>query len=280
MKFPAFTYVRPNSLSEAVDALADGEDVVPMAGGQSLLTMMSFRIAKPARIVEISHLPELRRIVMESDAVRIGSAVTHAQLEDGAVEGLVGRFLAQCAGQIAFRAIRTRGTIGGSLAHADPAADWPVVLAALNATIDVLGPDGRRSLTVPELIEGQMQTSLRPGELIISVNIPLSSWRSFGTYKSARKSGEFADALAVVSVATAEPEVWIGVLAGRPLRLAAKVEAEELLSEHPVSTTASYAALLEAIGQAAPDAEEYSAHLSAVASCRALRLACSQEVRR
>lgn len=277
MKFPAFKYCRPNSLAEALEALAEGDDAVPMAGGQSLLTMMSFRVANPARIVDISRIPALRQIEVQQGAARIGSGVTHARIEDGVVEGPVGRFLAECAGQIAFRAIRTRGTIGGSLAHADPAADWPVVLAALNATVDVLGPGGRRTLTVPDLIEGQMQTSLNPGELIVSVDIPLSGWRGFGAHKSARKAGEFAEAFVVVSIADVEPAIWIGVVAGRPLRLAAAVEPDELRADRRVTTTGSYSSLLQAIEQEVPDAEEYSAHLSAVAGCRALQRAYSKD---
>jgi aerobic carbon-monoxide dehydrogenase medium subunit len=280
MKFPAFTYCRPNSLGEALKALGDGDDVVPMAGGQSLLTMMSFRVAKPTRIVDISRIPELCQVEIEAGTARIGAGVTHARLEDGAVKGAVGCFLAECAGQIAFRAIRTRGTIGGSLAHADPAADWPVVLAALNAKVGVFGPGGPRTLTVPDLIEGQMQTSLNPGELIVSVNIPLSGWFGFGVYKSARKAGEFADALAVVSIADTGPAVWIGVVAGRPLRLAAALEPDELLAEPRLTSTASYASLLQTIKQKAPEADEYSAHLSAIAGCRALQRAYSKDAGR
>jgi aerobic carbon-monoxide dehydrogenase medium subunit len=277
MKFPAFTYIRPVSLSDALDALADDEEAIPMAGGQSLLTMLSFRIAHPSRIVDIGGLAELRQIECLGDGIRIGSSITHAELEDGAVQGPIGRFLADCAAGIAFRAIRTKGTIGGSLAHADPAADWPVVLASLDATIDVSGPNGRRSLTIPELIEGQMQTSLKPGELIVSVTIPLAAWRRFGFYKSARKAGEFAEALAVVSVGKDGPGVWIGVLGGRPLRLAAEIDPDELCGDQRLTGTASYMALLKAIEHAASDVDAYAAHLSAIAGCRAIQEAYSRE---
>jgi carbon-monoxide dehydrogenase medium subunit len=276
MKFPAFTYVRPASLADAVAALADDEDAVPMAGGQSLLTMLSFRIARPGRIVDIARLPELTSTEAAEDVARIGAGVTHAQIEDGALRGAVGGFLARAARGIAFRAIRNRGTIGGSLAHADPAADWPVILAALDASVETASREGSRILGVSDLIEDQMQTALNPGELIASINVPLSGWRGFGLQKVARKSGEFAEALAVAVIGDNGLDIWIGALAGRPLRIAANVAPEELTPDRRVSDSASYRAVLAAIQDAVPEAAPYRAHLSAVAACRAVHQAHSE----
>jgi aerobic carbon-monoxide dehydrogenase medium subunit len=277
MKFPVFGYVRPASLADAVAALADDEDAVPMAGGQSLLTMLSFRIGRPGRIVDIARLPELTSIEVAADVVRIGAGVTHSQIEDGAIHGMVGAFLARAARGIAFRAIRNRGTIGGSLAHADPAADWPVILAGLDASIETTSPNGALIISVSELIEDPMQTVLSPGELISSIHVPLSGWRGFGLNKIARKSGEFAEALAVAVVGEKGLSIWIGALAGRPVQIVADADPDELTPDRRVSDTASYGAVAAAVRDAVPEAAPYRVHLSAVAACRAIHQAYAAE---
>jgi aerobic carbon-monoxide dehydrogenase medium subunit len=277
MKFPGFAYTRPAALPAALAALAADDEAVAVAGGQSLMPMLSFRVVRPSRLVDIARLSELQRIETTAGALRIGAGVTHAQLEDGVAPGVLGVFLARAASGIAFRAIRNRGTVGGSLAHADPAADWPVVFAALGASVETAGSDGLRSLSVSELIEDQMQTTLRPGELITSISVPAAGWSRFGLHKSARKAGEFAEALAVATVGADGLGIWVGVLAGRPLRLAADVDPAELQPDRRISGTASCAALLSAIEAAAPGAAPYRAHLAAVAACRAVSQAYSEE---
>jgi carbon-monoxide dehydrogenase medium subunit len=277
MKFPGFAYTRPTALSAALAVLADDDEAVAMAGGQSLLPMLGFRVVRPSRLVDIAGLSELQRVETTGGGLRIGAGVTHAQLEDGAAPGALGAFLARAAGGIAFRAIRNRGTVGGSLAHADPAADWPVVFAALGASIEIAGRDGLRSLSISELIEDQMQTTLQPGELIISVGVRADGWSRFGLHKSARKAGEFAEALAVATVGADGLGIWVGVLAGRPLRLVADVDPAELLPDRRLSGTASYAALLSAIEAVVPEVAPYRAHLAAIAACRAVSQAYSEE---
>jgi carbon-monoxide dehydrogenase medium subunit len=277
MKFPAFSYVRSDALSHALATLADDGEAMPVAGGQSLMTMLSFRVARPERLVDISRLPELQRVDVGPENVRIGAAVTHARIEDGAVPGPLGAFLARAANGIAFRAIRNRGTMGGSLAHADPAADWPVILACLGATIETVGPDGSRNLAVSELIEDQMQTTLQPGELITSIAVPTLGWRGLGLHKFARKAGEFAEALAVAAAGANGLQVWVGALSSGPIQLMAEVDPAELKSDRRVADTASYAALLSAIQVAVAEADPYKSHLAAVAACRAVEQAYSPE---
>jgi aerobic carbon-monoxide dehydrogenase medium subunit len=277
MKFPAFSFSNPAALSAALAVLAADDEAVAMAGGQSLLPMLSFRVVRPSRLVDIARLPELRGIETTENAVRIGAGITHAQIEDGAVPGALGAFLARAASGIAFRAIRNRGTVGGSLGHADPAADWPVIFAALGASVETDSANGSRSLSIVELIEDQMQTSLHPGELITSIGVPASGWSGFGMHKSASKAGEFAEALAVATVGVDGLGIWIGVLGGRPLRIIADVDPAELLPDRRVANTASYASLLSAIEAVAPEAEPYRAHLSAVAACRAVAQAYSEQ---
>jgi carbon-monoxide dehydrogenase medium subunit len=130
MKAAAFELDRPSNLAEALDALRDPASRI-MAGGQSLGPMLNFRLARPSRIVSIASLPELAGASETRDAVTIGACVTHAAIADGRTPDLPGSILAGVAEHIAYRAVRNRGTIGGSLCHADPAADWPCVLLAL-----------------------------------------------------------------------------------------------------------------------------------------------------
>src|SRR5437870_5949677 len=148
MKAAAVDYVRPRSLAEAVDLLAEhrGEAWV-LAGGQSLVAMMNLRVASPGLLIDISRLPELSSATDATDGVTFGACVTHAAIEDGRVPDPSRGLMPRVAASLAYRAIRTRGTIGGSLALADPAAEWPVVLTALDAELALLGPSGRRSLT-------------------------------------------------------------------------------------------------------------------------------------
>src|SRR5262249_32489343 len=147
MKAPTVDYVRPESLAEAVYRLghAQGEARV-IAGGQSLVAMMNLRLASPGLLIDIARLPELAAVAEDSDAVTLGACVTHAAIEDGRVPDPSRGLMPRVAASLAYRAIRTRGTVGGSLALSDPAAEWPTVLTALYAEVAVRGPNGQRSL--------------------------------------------------------------------------------------------------------------------------------------
>ena len=139
MKPAAFDYARPASIAEALQMLAARPDAKVLAGGQTLGPMLNLRLAQPALLVDITRIPELAAVSEDADAVTIGATVTHAAIEDGRVPDPTGGFLAKVARGIAYRAVRTRGTIGGSLAHADPAADWLSCLAALGAEVVIAG---------------------------------------------------------------------------------------------------------------------------------------------
>lgn len=198
MKAAAFEYVRPKDLSEALQQLAAGRgDAKVIAGGQSLGPMLNLRLARPRLLVDISKLDALRRIDDEGDAWSIGAAVTHAELEDRPLAGCMP--LADVARGIAYRSVRNRGTIGGSLAHADPAGDWPLALAALGATILVAGPKGTRQVEVREFARSAFASALADDELVERVRVPKLSRRSrWGYYKFCRKTGDFPDASAAV----------------------------------------------------------------------------------
>jgi carbon-monoxide dehydrogenase medium subunit len=232
MKAPAIDYVRPRSLAEAVDLLAKhrGEARV-IAGGQSLVAMMNLRVASPGLLIDISRLPELCSVSDDAAAVTLGACVTHAAIEDGRVTDPSRGLMPRVAASLAYRAIRNRGTIGGSLALSDPAAEWPAVLTALDAQVMVCGPGGRRSIKCAEFTTGVFETTLAPEEIVESVRIPkLSADARWGYLKLCRKSGEFASALAVAVAdrTRGHCRVVLGAANGAPLVLH---ETSRLVSE-------------------------------------------------
>src|SRR5262249_21636547 len=148
----------------------------------------------------ITRIPELASVREESDAITIGATVTHAAIEDGRVRDPAGGFLRRVACGIAYRAVRNRGTVGGSLAHADPAADWLSCLCALGAEVTVANASGSRRTGLASFVRGAMETELGADEMVISVSVPKFSSRArFGFHKICRKAGEFADAIGVAA---------------------------------------------------------------------------------
>jgi len=223
MKAPAVDYVRPRSLSEALDRLAAANgEARAIAGGQSLVAMMNLRVASPGLLIDIARLPELTAVADAADAVILGACVTHAAIEDERVPDPSRGLMPRVASSLAYRAIRTRGTIGGSLALADPAAEWPAVLAALDAEVTLIGPSGQRSLKCCEFTTGIFETRLSADEIIESVRIPkLSAEARWGYIKLCRKAGEFASALAtaVADHGRGHCRVVLGAVSGAPLML-------------------------------------------------------------
>jgi carbon-monoxide dehydrogenase medium subunit len=220
MKAAAFDYARPRDLGEAIALLTQAKGSAKvLAGGQSLGPMLNLRLARPGLLVDISRLDELRVIEDAGDSWRIGAAVTHSAIEDanGSLAG--GAMLVEVAAGIAYRAVRNRGTIGGSLAHADPAGDWPLALAALGADVVLRGPAGERSVPAAQLITAAFTTEISEDEIVAAILVPkLSSGARFGYFKFCRKTGEFPDASAAVVI---DPDrdvtnVYLGALSGAP----------------------------------------------------------------
>ena len=200
MKPVAFDYARPASVAEALQMLAGNVEAKVLAGGQTLGPMLNLRLAQPALLIDITRIPELAAVSEDAEAITIGATVTHAAIEDGRVLDPTGGFLARVARGIAYRAVRTRGTIGGSLAHADPAADWLSCLAALGAEVVIAGPSGTRRVVLARFVRGALETELAETELLSAVRIPrFSRTARFGFHKICRKTGEFADAIGVVA---------------------------------------------------------------------------------
>jgi carbon-monoxide dehydrogenase medium subunit len=195
-----FEYERPADLAGAI-ALARREDsnVKILAGGQSLGPMLNLRLVQPEMLVDITGIPELKLFEESAAAIVVGACVTHADIEDGRVPDVTGGALREVARGIAYRAVRNRGTLGGSLAHADPAADWVASLAALGAEVLLRGPAGQRSLAIADFVTGAFEVALDPGEILEAVRIPrLSRSARWGYYKICRKPGELAQAIGAV----------------------------------------------------------------------------------
>jgi carbon-monoxide dehydrogenase medium subunit len=254
VKAAAFDYVRPRGVGEALAALrgADGEGK-PIAGGQSLGPMLNLRLARPRLLVDISRIEQLKAIIDEGDAWRIGASVTHAQLEDKPLAGC--EPLSNVARLVAYRAVRNRGTVGGSLAHADPAADWPLVFATLDATVRVTGPKGVRELKADSFMTAAFTTLLADDEIVESVRVPkLGAGARWGYYKFCRKTGEFPEAAAAVLL---DPErrvarCYAGALdrPPQPLDTVARAVAQDGTASEPM-VTAGIARVAPGLGLAA-----------------------------
>jgi aerobic carbon-monoxide dehydrogenase medium subunit len=277
-----FDYVRPSSVSDAVSALADGgEDAKVIAGGQSLLPLLRLRLAYPEVLVDIGGLDELRGVSDGGDHLLIGARTTHYQVvHDPLISEHCG-LLAQAAGTVADPAVRHRGTLGGSLAHADPAGDLPAVIVALDATMIAAGPAGSREIPAGEFFVDYLTTALEPGEILTGIRVP-----KLGTDWGYRyeKFHRTAQAWAIVGVAAlvrrsdghvAEARVGLTNMGSVPIRAAA------------VETAAAGAlARTEALRAAAESADEgtqppadlhgapdYRRHLARVLTGRALEAA-------
>ncbi len=202
MKAARFDYERPKSLSEAVALLQQSPgSAMALAGGQSLVPMMNLGIIEPDMIVDLSGLRDLRRVEQERDRLFIGATVTHAEIEDGRLPdttlGMV-RHVAACIGS---RGIRNRGTIGGNLAHGDPAADWSAALLALGAVAQVVGTTGRRTVPVADFLRDPFTTALRPDELLEGVVVPtLSRHARWSYYRVRRAANASPDAIGAVVI--------------------------------------------------------------------------------
>ena len=225
MKAASFDYQRPATLKDALRALADaGGAAKVMGGGQSLGPMLNLRLTRPKQVVDVSALAELRQVAAEGDQLRIGATVTHAEIEDGVHPLLRDGLLQSVAGGIAYRAIRNRGTLGGSLAHADPAADWVLTMAALGALIEIASTTGTRRVPMERFMQGAYTTDLADGELLAAVLVPrLGPAARWGYFKFCRKTGEFAEAscAAVFDPARKLARVVLGALDGAPQALPA-----------------------------------------------------------
>jgi carbon-monoxide dehydrogenase medium subunit len=223
MKAAAFAYERPADLNAALALMADTDGVTKIiAGGQSLGPMLNLRLVEPDLIVDISGLSELKQAERRGDELVIGACITHGDIEDGRIPDVTRGAMQRVAGAIAYRAVRNRGTIGGSLSHADPAADWISALAALGAKVTLRSPAGARDLAIADFVTGALESALRPGEIVEAVRVPaMTPSAQWGYVKACRKTGEFAHAIAAVLIdpESASARAVIGAVEAPPIVL-------------------------------------------------------------
>lgn len=201
MKAPDFRYERPTTLSEALALLGDPErDAAPLAGGQSLVPMMNFRMAQPGTLVDLGRIDDLRGIEELDAGLQIGAMTRYVELAASDAVKERAPLMSMALPHIAHAAIRNRGTIGGSVALADPAAEMPAVLLALDARINLISADERRTLPASSFFLGMYDTALEDGEIVASVAVDhASEMRRFGFYELSRRHGDYAMAGVCVS---------------------------------------------------------------------------------
>jgi carbon-monoxide dehydrogenase medium subunit len=189
MKAAAFAYERPSDLNAALGLMTrtDGTTKV-IAGGQSLGPMLNLRLVEPDLIIDIAGLSELKQAERSGDELVIGACITHGDIEDGRIPDVSRGALQRVASAIAYRAVRNRGTIGGSLSHADPAADWVSALPALGAKVRLRSLAGVRDLAIEDFVTGALESALRPGEILEAVRVPVMTPSAhWGYVKACRK---------------------------------------------------------------------------------------------
>src|SRR5947209_774713 len=259
MKLPPFEYACPATVSEAVALLAsrDGE-AKAIAGGQSLVPMLAFRLASPALLVDLRKLADLRQIKISKSGVALGAMVRWRDIEDDRRLRTAHPLLVAAIAHVAHYQIRNRGTVGGSIAHADPAAEMPGIAVTCEAEIAVVGQSGARAIKAADFFIGALTTALEPDEVIVEVRLP--AWprqRRWGFEEFARRRGAFAMAAAAVFYDTDEGgkarNVHVGVIGvgDRPLRLA---EVEAVLSGRVIDE--AVVAKAEAAAAAAVDPQD------------------------
>ena len=229
MKAAIFDYAVPKTVAEASTLLGTaGVATVAIAGGQSLLPMLNLRVALPDLLVDIGRLQELKEVAATPSNIRIGALTTHAAIEDGKLPEAFGGLMQKVASKISYRAVRNHGTIGGSVALADPASDWTGCLMALGAHVRISGLKGTRSQPISEFVLGQYSTSLTSDEIILGFDVPRPDAAAlrWGFFKVVRKSGAFANsiAFAVAHGRGGPASVVLAAAADRPCLLPAVAE--------------------------------------------------------
>ena len=271
MKPAKFEFEKPTDLPGAIAALGGAEGFAKaLAGGQSLGPMMNLRLAQPDTLVEVRALTELKRIDHSGGQLYVGAMTTHATVEDGGVPDATKGMMQRVARQIAYRAVRNRGTMGGSVAHADPAADWPTALLALGAQVVIAGKGGERVMALDDFQIGAFTVALEPDDVLIGFSIPeLSADARWGYYKVCRKPGEFADSIGalVIDPARSFARLVLGATDGAPLLLTAAADRIATSAGAGFDIDAARAAIAEA----GASFDDFETQIHAVALSRAVK---------
>jgi len=230
-----FDYHRPTTLDEALRLLSQNEDAKVLAGGHSLLPAMKLRLAQPKTIVDVGRIADLRYIREQNGTVAIGAMTTHFEIESSSLLRDKCPLLPELALHIGDVQVRNKGTFGGSLVHADPAADWPAAVLALNAEFEIAGPNGRRTVQAAEFFVEMMQTAVQPNEILREIRLPATP-KSVAYAKFAQKASGFAIAGVAVLVTNQARTASIGItgVAAKPYRATAvekHLQGKELSAE-------------------------------------------------
>lgn len=268
MKPAPFQYHSPRTVDEAVTILGEvaPQDGRILAGGQSLVPTMAYRMAAPAHLVDINRVAGANRIELDDTHLSIGCLARHAAFEKPIVANPLGRLLSTVCAHIAHYPIRRRGTMCGSLAHADPASEWCLVAATLNAEIEARSIEGVRKIAAHDFFEGVMMTALAENELLVSVRLPLlAADERFGFFEFSRRAGDFGLTMILVAYRLeggkiVDPKVGLGGVEDRPSR---NVAAENILAGAVASDT-----VFAAAGEAAASSVEPMEDIHAPASYR------------
>ncbi len=274
-----FEYHRPQSLDEALQVLAGTEDAKILAGGHSLLPAMKLRLARPQALVDLGRVPELKKIRQDGAELVLGAMVTHQAIEDSDLLRNKCPLLPEIAAVIGDAQVRNRGTIGGSIVHADPAADWPAAIVALDAQMEVLGPEGSRTIPASEFFVEMMQSAVQPNEILTAIRVrPTKSSTAY--VKFAQKASGFAIVGVAAIIDSDQRRVRLGIT-GAATKAFRATAAEEALEGKPLTP--------DNIGKAVDKADEgvetlndihasadYRAHLIRVNTRRAIDLALSR----
>ena len=282
----AFEYHAPKTLAEALSLLEQhGDDAKVISGSMSLVPMMKLRLVTPPHLVDLRKLPGLSGVSEANGGVRIGAMTTHRDVERNELARKNLPILAEAAGNIGDPQVRNKGTIGGSLAHADPSADWPAVALALGATVQITGKSGERSATIEELIVGPLTTSLNPGELITSVHFPAAAARTGSAYEKCPHPASRFAVVGVAAVITLDAGGKVQSARVAITGLGPKATRASAVEQALVGKAAD-AAAIEAAAQHASDGIEvradltgsaaYKAHLAATYAGRAVAKAAAR----
>lgn len=276
----AFDYFRPQSLNEALNLLAKhGEDAKVLAGGHSLIPAMKLRLAQPRTLIDLSRLGDLSYIRETGGEIAIGAMTTHYDIESSALLREKCPLLPEVAAQIGDVQVRNRGTIGGSLVHADPAADWPAAILALDAELEIAGPTGRRTVNATAFFVEMMQTAVQPNEILVEIRVPATA-KSVAYVKFAQKASGFAIAGVAAVVDKTKKTVKVGITGVTPKPYRAKAVEQYLKGKELTAETIQKAATraakdVEALNDIHASAE-FRAHLAVVNTRRALERAAAQ----
>ena len=251
--YPAeFEYRKASSIADAVRLLSENPDAKLLAGGHSLIPLMRFRLARPEVVIDIGGIDGLRGIRVSDGTINIGALTTHAEIAASADVQRANGLLAEAASGIGDPAVRNRGTIGGNLAHADPASDWATVLTALGATVSVQGPTGSRTIAAADFVEDAFATALADNELITTVSVPVLAANQRAEYAKMAHPASFYAVVGGAVVVTMDGDrctaasVAVGGLTPRPVKAAA---VEQALS----GTTLTMASITDATSRLSED---------------------------